>query len=92
MQIVKYRNMTIATFDTLEEAELFTGTNQDREYTIEEIDSPPFNDTEQQRQRLHENCAHAYQVTGNVRSPEWKAAKARLTAFEAKYGRDYNPD
>jgi len=37
MYIIKYGNMTIATFETMAEAELFTGTNQDHDYEIEEI-------------------------------------------------------
>jgi len=92
MQIVKYRNMTIATFDTIEEAELFTGTNPEKDYVIEEVGGDDPSDLDAHRQRLHARCAHAYQVTGTVRSTEWKAAKARLTAFENKYGRSYNPD
>jgi len=78
MQIVKYRNMTIATFDTIEEAELFTGTNPEKDYVIEEVGGDDPSDLDAHRQ--------------TVRSTEWKAAKARLTAFENKYGRSYNPD
>jgi len=37
MYIIKYGNMTIATFETIAEAELFTGTNPEKNYEIEEI-------------------------------------------------------
>lgn len=92
MYTVKYRNMTIITLDTIEEVEEFTGTNQDKDYTIEEVDSPEPTNLDAQRQSLHDDCMQAYLDTGTVRSDEWKAANAKLGEFERKHGREYNPD
>lgn len=53
------------------------------------------NDTpeiEAQRNALHDACFKAFEETGSVRTPEWIAAKNKLTAFEAEYGSSYNPD
>lgn len=44
------------------------------------------------RQALHDACGQAYRDTGSVRTPEWKAASAKLRQFEVEFGPLYNPD
>jgi len=37
MFIIRFKMMTIATFDSIEDAELFVSTNSDKSYSIEEV-------------------------------------------------------
>ena len=45
-----------------------------------------------ERQRLHDACGEAFDRTGTVRSPEWRAASAALDEFRRIHGWEYNPD
>lgn len=45
-----------------------------------------------ERDRLHNACGAAYDLTGAINTPEWWEAARALDAFRSIHGYEYNPD